>query len=117
MKNRCAHSVLRRFYCHSSPLVFRLERGRQSPGTKTDVLLSSMQEELQRAQFSLGKLDPAPYFLSYSVYDQSSRRSGWEPGQPGEFDAGAASHRRRHHANRDSQRSTIRTQQNRASAT
>jgi TldD protein len=38
---------------------------------KSDVLLSTMQQELQRAQSSLGKLDPAPYFLSYSVYDQS----------------------------------------------
>lgn len=37
----------------------------------SDVLLSTMQQELQRAQSSLGKLDPAPYFLSYSVYDQS----------------------------------------------
>jgi TldD protein len=41
------------------------------PGDKTDVLLSTMQAELLRAQTSLGKLDPAPYFLSYSVYDQS----------------------------------------------
>jgi TldD protein len=40
-------------------------------GEKPDVLLTTMQEELQRAQTSLGKLDPAPYFLSYSVYDQS----------------------------------------------
>ena len=38
---------------------------------KTDLLLSTMQSEMQRAQASLGKLDPAPYFLSYSVYDQS----------------------------------------------
>jgi TldD protein len=38
---------------------------------KSDVLLSTMQQELQRAQSSLGKLDPAPYFLSYSVNDQS----------------------------------------------
>jgi TldD protein len=38
---------------------------------KPDVLLSTMQAEMQRAQSSLGKLDPAPYFLSYSVYDQS----------------------------------------------
>lgn len=38
---------------------------------KNDVLLSTMQQELQRAQTDLGKLDPAPYFLSYSVYDQS----------------------------------------------
>src|SRR5271157_2153366 len=40
-------------------------------GEKNDALLSTMQQELQRAQASLGKLDPAPYFLSYSVYDQS----------------------------------------------
>jgi len=38
---------------------------------KTDLLLSTMKSEMQRAQASLGKLDPAPYFLSYSVYDQS----------------------------------------------
>lgn len=36
---------------------------------KPDVLLSTMQEEMQRAQTSLWKLEPAPYFLSYSVYD------------------------------------------------
>jgi TldD protein len=34
-----------------------------------DVLLSIMQKELQRATSKLGKLDPAPYFTSYSVYD------------------------------------------------
>ena len=38
---------------------------------KSDVVLSTMQQELQRAQLNLGKLDPAPYFLSYSVYDES----------------------------------------------
>ena len=42
-----------------------------SPNDKPDVLLTTMQEELQRAKTDLGKLDPAPYFLSYSVYDQS----------------------------------------------
>ena len=42
-----------------------------SPGPKDDVLLSTMQGELKRAQASLGKLDPAPHFLSYSVYDQT----------------------------------------------
>jgi predicted Zn-dependent protease len=31
-----------------------------------------MQQELQRARSELGKLDPAPYFISYSVYDQTS---------------------------------------------
>jgi predicted Zn-dependent protease len=30
-----------------------------------------MQQELQRAQKELGKLDPAPYFMSYAVHDQS----------------------------------------------
>jgi TldD protein len=40
--------------------------------TPTDVLTSTMQRELQRAQGELGKLDPAPYFISYSVYDQTS---------------------------------------------
>jgi TldD protein len=39
---------------------------------KNDILTSAMQQELQRAQADLGKLDPAPYFISYSVYDQDS---------------------------------------------
>ena len=42
-----------------------------SAAQSDDVLLASMQQELQRARDNLGKLDPAPYFLSYSVYDQS----------------------------------------------
>jgi predicted Zn-dependent protease len=37
---------------------------------KPDLLLSTMRQELQRAQTSLSKLDPAPYFLSYSAHDQ-----------------------------------------------
>lgn len=41
-------------------------------GAKPDnSLLSTMQEELQRAQGELGKLDPAPYFMSYAVQDQN----------------------------------------------
>ncbi len=39
---------------------------------KNDVLISAMQRELHRAQSELGKLDPAPYFISYSAYDQTS---------------------------------------------
>ena len=34
------------------------------------VLLSTMQTELERARTSLAKSDPAPYFISYEVYDQ-----------------------------------------------
>ena len=41
------------------------------PGEKPECAAHDQQEELQRAQTSLGKLDPAPYFLSYAVYDQS----------------------------------------------
>ena len=37
----------------------------------SDVLLSTMQRELERAQSELKKQDPAPYFLAYSVHDQS----------------------------------------------
>jgi TldD protein len=36
------------------------------------VLLSTMQAELERAKTSLAKSDPAPYFISYEVYDQRS---------------------------------------------
>ena len=36
------------------------------------VLLSTMQSELERAKTSLAKSDPAPYFISYEVYDQRS---------------------------------------------
>jgi TldD protein len=44
----------------------------KSAAPKDDALLSVMQQELQRAQTSLGKLDPAPYYLSYAVNDQTS---------------------------------------------
>jgi TldD protein len=36
-----------------------------------DVVLSTMQQELDRATTELGKLNPAPYFLSYQVQDES----------------------------------------------
>ncbi|MGA3328504.1 MAG: hypothetical protein ABSF45_28990, partial [Terriglobia bacterium] len=37
-----------------------------------DVLLSTMERELQRARDQLGKLDPPAYFMSYAVHDQSA---------------------------------------------
>lgn len=52
-------------------VVSALRAGNAAPG-KTDALLVTMQQELQRAQTSLGKLDPAPYYLSYSVHDQDA---------------------------------------------
>ena len=39
---------------------------------KEDVVLGSMQKELTRAQSELGKLTPAAYFISYTVYDQQA---------------------------------------------
>ncbi|HVM74921.1 MAG TPA: metallopeptidase TldD-related protein [Candidatus Saccharimonadales bacterium] len=38
----------------------------------SDPILSTMQTELTRAKTDLGKSDPAPYFMSYIVYDQDS---------------------------------------------
>ena len=66
-------SQLRHFYLLPLlvGLVLAIPLWAASPADKPDVLLSTMQTELQRAQTSLGKLDPAPYFLSYSVYDQT----------------------------------------------
>ncbi len=36
----------------------------------SDAVLKAMQKELARANSDLGKTDPAPYYLSYTVYDQ-----------------------------------------------
>jgi len=70
MKKRRCRAILLSFFTH--PLLSGIPCGAASPpNEKPDVLLTAMQEELQRAQTNLGKLDPAPYFLSYSVYDQS----------------------------------------------
>src|SRR5260221_12378376 len=37
----------------------------------SDVVLKTMQTELSRATAGLAKSDPAPYFLSYTVYNQN----------------------------------------------
>jgi len=49
-----------------------LNRASAAETGNNDALTSAMQRELQRAQSELGKLDPAPYFISYSAYDQTS---------------------------------------------
>ena len=36
----------------------------------SDLVLATMRKELNRAETALAKSDPAPYFLSYTVYDQ-----------------------------------------------
>jgi predicted Zn-dependent protease len=39
---------------------------------RAEILLTTMQQELTRAQTSLAKMEPAPYYISYSVFDQES---------------------------------------------
>jgi TldD protein len=41
-----------------------------SPSVIPDAVLSTMKAEMTRAKADLSKTDPAPYFLSYTVYDQ-----------------------------------------------
>ena len=43
---------------------------RPPSGVASDVVLTTMKSELNRAKTALAKSDPAPYFLSYTVYDQ-----------------------------------------------
>jgi TldD protein len=42
-----------------------------SKKTTSDLVLKTMQGELSRATADLARTDPAPYFLSYTVYDQN----------------------------------------------
>src|SRR5258708_1387898 len=42
----------------------------QSHGTDS-LLMSTMQQEMDRAISSLSKADPAPYYMSYSVNEES----------------------------------------------
>src|ERR1700690_1538537 len=45
----------------------------QKPSTGPDeLLLATMEKELQRGQSELAKQDPAPYFTSYNVTDGES---------------------------------------------
>jgi len=43
--------------------------GAFTSGPAANVVLTAMQQELQRATQSLAKTDPAPYYLSYAVTD------------------------------------------------
>lgn len=42
-----------------------------TPKTVSDPIMKVMQSELSRASTDLGKTDSAPYFMSYTVYDQN----------------------------------------------
>jgi TldD protein len=51
-----------------------------SSSPRPDVLLQTMQRELQRATTSLAKSDPAPYFLAYAVSDGEEATIAGESG-------------------------------------
>jgi TldD protein len=53
------------------PLVASPGSGdKPAPVATPDIVLTTMRTELNRAKTDLAKSDPAPYFLSYTVYDQ-----------------------------------------------
>ena len=56
-----------------------------------DILLETMQHELERATAALAKSDPAPYYLSYSVVDSDGVTIA---GMDGSLVASASAHRR-----------------------
>jgi len=51
-------------------LTGTLTRSAPAVDKPESVLLTTMQAELERAKASLAKSDPAPYFISYGVYDE-----------------------------------------------
>jgi TldD protein len=65
---RAQKSVLLVFVLLLIILTFSAQAADRKPN---DVLLSTMQGELDRATAELGKLNPAPYFLSYQVQDET----------------------------------------------
>lgn len=64
--------VCRLALCSLAVCLMTVVAGRAAapPPAKDDFLTSTMQRELHRAQENLGKLDPAPYFTSYSIHDE-----------------------------------------------
>jgi TldD protein len=54
------------------PMAFATENSSVDPKkSSNDVVLKTMQGELSRATAALAETEPAPYFLSYTVYDQN----------------------------------------------
>ena len=69
MTNR-NHSLLRIFL----PAILTIAVTASAAGpaaSNSDTLLATMQKELARAKTDLAKTDPAPYFISYTAYDQN----------------------------------------------
>jgi TldD protein len=68
---RMAAAVLLAAQLSSFPLVASPGAAvKPASGAGADVVLATMKTEMTRAKTDLAKSDPAPYFLSYTVYDQ-----------------------------------------------
>ena len=66
-RNRSLHQIFL-----PAILTFALAASAAGPAaSNSDTLLATMQKELARAKTDLAKTDPAPYFISYTAYDQN----------------------------------------------
>src|SRR5271155_6090813 len=64
--HRSLHKIL-----FPAVLTFALAANAAGPAaSNSETLLATMQKELARAKADLAKTDPAPYFISYTAYDQ-----------------------------------------------
>jgi TldD protein len=70
MKPSILSISLRSFFLAALAAGGALSWGAPQPEMDSGILLATMQAELERAKDSLSKSDPAPYFISYEVYDQ-----------------------------------------------
>ena len=59
------------FYSSTALLISILAIVAAAAEKNDDILLATVEHELQRAHTDLAKLDPAPYFISYTIHDQS----------------------------------------------
>jgi len=70
-RRRAAVALLAAFQLMTLPCIpASTDASRAAAAASVDPVLASMQKELNRATADLGKSDPAPYYLSYTVYDQ-----------------------------------------------
>ncbi len=72
MRRSLLHISLHSLFLAALAAGGALSWGAPHPEADSGVLLATMQAELERAKYSLAKSDPAPYFISYEVYDQHS---------------------------------------------
>src|SRR5271168_1728780 len=88
--NRMSRSLARSTICFFL-LVCGIPLAAVSSPPHPDLLLQTMQHELQRATSSLLKSDPAPYYLSYAVTDSDGSTIA---GANGALVVSTSSHRR-----------------------